>query len=110
MARAGEGPESVVESWRRDGARLKLGAADIVDLHARGVSLPVLDALLDAREQALRTDFDTRLAARQAEFSRQLAAEQARIPVCPAPYYGGFVPYGGWGSGSGWWGGIHRGW
>ncbi|MFA7291374.1 MAG: hypothetical protein WC023_03895 [Rhodocyclaceae bacterium] len=110
MARAGGTPDNIVDSWRRDGARLRLAAADVVDLHARGVSLSILDALLDAREQALRTDFDSRLAARQAEFSRQLAAEQARIPVCPAPYYGGFMPYGGWGSGGGWRGGVYRAW
>jgi hypothetical protein len=110
MARAGELPESIVERWRRDGARLKLAAADIVDLHARGVSLAVLEALLEAHEQALRSDLDTRLATRQAEFSRQLAAEQARVPVCPAPYYGGFIPYGGWSSPGGWRGGAFRVW
>jgi hypothetical protein len=110
MVRAGDSPEALVERWRRDGARLKLGASDIVYLHGRGVPLSLLDTLLDAREQALRADLDTRLATRQTEFSRQLAAEQARVPVCPAPYYGGFSPYGGWGSGSGWWGGIHRAW
>lgn len=107
MARAGAKPEDVVESWRRDGARLRLRAADIVDLERRGVPLPTLDAMLEAQEQALRTDLDSRLAARQAEFSAQLAAERARLPNCPNPAYWG---YGGWGWPGTWRGGIYRGW
>jgi hypothetical protein len=107
MARAGATPEDVVESWRRDGARLRLRAADIVDLDRRSVSLPILDALLEAQEQALRTDLESRLAARQAEFSAQLAAERARLPNCPNPAYWG---YGGWGWPGTWRGGIYRGW
>lgn len=109
LARAGVSPEEVVEAWRRDGARLKLKAADIVDLHARGVSPTILDALLDAQELALRIDFDSRLAAQQAVAEQQLAAERARTPVCPAPPYWGPRPYGGWGPG-GWWGGATWGW
>lgn len=107
MARAGAKPEDLVESWRRDGARLRLRAADIVDLERRGVPLLTLDALLEAQEQALRTDFESRLAARQAEFSAQLTAERARLPNCPNPAYWG---YGGWGWPGTWRGGIYRGW
>lgn len=110
MVRSGASPESVVDSWLRDGARLKIGAADVIELQARGVPLPVLDALLDARDQALRTDLETRLATQQTAYSNQLAIERARPNLCPAPYYGGFVPYGGWGSNGGWWGGAYRGW
>lgn len=107
LARAGAKAEDVVDSWRRDGARLRLRAADIVDLERRGVSLAILDALLAAQEQALRTDLDSRLAAQQAEFSAQLAAERARLPNCPNPAYWG---YGGWGWPGPWRGGIYRGW
>lgn len=110
MARAGETPETAVEKWRRDGARLKLRAPDLINLHARGVSLPMLDALLDAQEQALRTDLDTRLARQQAEFSAQLAAEKARPGNCPNPGYWGPYPYGMYGYPGGWRGGIYRGW
>lgn len=110
MARSGASPEAVVDSWRRDGARLKIGATEVIELRAHGVSLPVLDALLDARDQALRTDLETRLATQQAAYSKQLAIERARPNLCPAPYYGGFAPYGGWGSNGGWWGGAYRGW
>jgi hypothetical protein len=107
MARAGAKPEDAVESWRRDGARLKFRAADIVELEHRGVSLSMLDALLEAQEQALRIDLDTRLAAKQAEFSTQMAAERARLPNCPNPAWTG---YGGWGWPGAWRGGIYRGW
>lgn len=111
LARAGTKPDDVVERWRGDGARLKLNAADIVDLDKRGVPLPVLDALLGAQEQALRTDLDTRLltqlANRQAEFSAQLAVERARSLNCPNPAYWG---YGGWGWPGTWRGGFDRGW
>jgi hypothetical protein len=106
MARAGAKPDDVVDSWRRDGARLRLHAADIVELERRGVPLATLDALLEAREQALRTDLETRLAVQQAEFSAQLAAERARLPNCPNPAWG----YGGWGWPGSWRGGIYRGW
>lgn len=96
MVRAGAKPEDLVESWRRDGARLRFRVADIVELERRGVLLPALDALLEAQEQALRTDLETRLAAKQAESSAQLAAaERARLPNCPDPGYWG---YGGWGG------------
>lgn len=111
-ARAGASPEALVQRWRDDGARLPLSAADIVNLHARGVSVAHLDALLAAREQALRIDYDTRRAAEQAQAAAALAAERARVPQCPAPYpYGwGPRPYGGWGWPGGWGGGIHYGW
>lgn len=110
MARAGASPEAVVDHWRRDGARLKIGAADVIELQARGVPLPVLDALLNARDQALRTDLETQMAAQQATCARQLVIEQARPNLCPTPYYGGFFPYGGWGSNGTWWGGAYRSW
>lgn len=109
LARAGASPDEFVERWRRDGARLQLKSSDIVDLHARGVSPAILDALLGAQEQALRTDFDSRLAAQQAVSDQQLAAERARVPVCPAPPYWGPRPFGGWGPG-GWFGGATWGW
>ena len=109
LARAGSTPDEMVDRWRRDGARLKLKSADIVDLHARGVSSAILDALLEAQEIAMRVDFDSRLAAQQGVFDQQLAAERARVPVCPAPPYWGPRPYGGWGPG-GWWGGASWGW
>ena len=56
-ATAGASPEALVERWRNDGARLPLGAAELLELNARGVSVAHLDALLAARVQAVRTDY-----------------------------------------------------
>ena len=113
-ARAGAGPEALVERWRNDGARLPLGAAELLELNARGVSVAHLDALLAAREQAVRTDYETRFAAQRANADAALAAERSRVQTCPAsygpyPYWGPF-PYAGWGSGGGWYGGLRFGW
>ena len=113
-ARNGASPEALVERWRNDGARLPLGAAELLELNARGVSVAHLDALLAAREQAMRTDYESRFAAQRANADAALAAERSRVQTCPAsygpyPYWGPF-PYAGWGSGGGWYGGLRFGW
>jgi hypothetical protein len=102
----------VVARWREDGARQRFDAEAIVKLHERGVSVPLLNALLVAQEQALRTEYDSRIAAQLARSSAELAAERARIPSCRAPPYWswGARPYGGWSSSSGWGGGLMFGW
>lgn len=113
LVRAGAVPEAVVRRWREDGARLKLSAAVLLDLAARGVPPAVLDALLEARDAAVHSDADSRLAALQARFDAELAAERARLPNCPAPAWGPsyrVYPYGGWGSRGGWGGGVYWGW
>ncbi len=58
----------------------------------------VLDRLLEARETALRTDADSRLAAAQARFDAELAAERTRPRSCPSPAWSPYHlhPYGGW--------------
>lgn len=112
MAGAGAAPAEIVARWRADGARLKLDVADLLDLHRRGVSVAVLDALLAARETALRTDADSRLAALQARHEAEIAAERARPQVCPPSVWRSYPihPYGGWRSPGGWWGGLYWGW
>ncbi|MBW7900895.1 MAG: hypothetical protein H3C26_05435 [Rhodocyclaceae bacterium] len=111
LAAAGAAPEAVVGRWREDGARLRPTAALLLDLHARGVPLPVLEALVDAREAALRTDADGRLAALQARLDAELAAERARPRVCPSyPLHPYPYPYGGWHAPGGWRGGLYWGW
>jgi len=114
-ARAGATPDALVQRWRDDGARRVLTAGDIVLLHAQGVPMAHLDALLAAREQALRVDQDSRLAAERAASAAAIAAERARPLVCPAyspayPPYWGPRPYMGWGSGGGGYGGFRFGW
>lgn len=110
--RAGATPDILVQRWRDDGARRVLTAGDIVLLHAQGVPPAHLDALLAAREKALRIDQDSRLAAERASSAAAIAAERARPPVCPPAYYPywGLHPYMGWGSGGGGFGGFRFGW
>lgn len=113
-AHAGVPPDVVVQRWRDDGARLPLDASVIVELHVRGVSTTYLDALLAAREQAWRTDYETRLAVQRANADAALAAERSRVQQCsatygPYPYWGPF-PYAGWGSPGGWYGGLRFSW
>lgn len=112
MVRSGATAEAVVARWREGGARQRFDADTIVSLHGRGVPVPLLNALLAAQEQALRTEYDSRLAAQLARSSAELAAERARIPSCPAPPYWGWGPrpYGGWSSSGGWGGGLMFGW
>lgn len=112
LVRSGANAEAVVRRWREDGARLLPGAAALLELHARGVPPAVLDALIAARETALRIDADSRQAALQARFDAELAAERARPRVCPSPVWSPYplYPYGGWRSPGGWGGGVHWGW
>ncbi|MBI2306681.1 MAG: hypothetical protein HYU78_05200 [Rhodocyclales bacterium] len=112
MVRAGAPPEAVVRRWREDGARLKPGAASLLELHARGVPPAVLDALVEAREAALRTDLDSLHASRLARLEAELAAERARPRTCPAPAWSPYpiYPYGVWGRPGGWGGGAYWGW
>jgi len=109
LHRSGASAEAVVRRWREDGARTRFSAGDLIELHTRGVPLSTLDALIDARETALRTDADSRLAALQAHFNAELAAERARPGLCPSPWPGyPFSPYGGWRRGPR--GGLYWGW
>lgn len=112
MARSGASADAVVARWREDGARQRFDADAIIGLHGRGVSSVVLNALLAAQEQALRTEYESRLAAQMARSAAELAAERARMPTCPAPPYWGWGPrpYGGWSSSGGWGGGVMFGW
>lgn len=112
MARSGATPETVVRRWREDGARLKPTATVLLELHARGVPPAVLEALVEAREAALRTDIDSLHASRLARLESELAAERARPRTCPAPAWNPYpiYPYGVWGRPSGWGGGAYWGW
>lgn len=111
--REGVSAESLVRLWRDDGARLPLDAGTLIELHTGGVPVTHLDALLSARELALRTDFETRIAAERAAAATTLAAERSRPALCPAPAYPSYWrvhPYGGWGAPGGWFGGFGYGW
>lgn len=71
MARAGVPAATIIERFRASGARFDLSPTQVVELHAAGVPLAVLEAIHVDREQALRTDLTQMLVERD----RQCAAD-----------------------------------
>ncbi len=86
------------------GARFDLTPTQVVDLHARGLPLPVLEAIHTARERALNNDYAQKLVDLDRKCSADLQRER-RVQRCPDPYWGrpgvwgGYPPRGGvyWG-------------
>lgn len=110
MVRAGATSETIVERWRQATPRLAMTPTRLIDLHRRGVPLPILETLAEAHERALRADYDTVLAQRQSEWERKLAEERNRPRQCPSPYGWGPYPYGVWGVPGPARGGVYWGW
>lgn len=110
LSASGMAPDAIVRQWREDGARLRLGAGDIVALHRQGVPVAVLEALIVAREQALRADLDTTLVQRQQDWEKKLEQERRRPQQCPSPYGWGVHPYGAWGHPGALRSGVFWGW
>lgn len=98
MAKAGSTPEAVVAHFRQSGARFDLTPAQVVDLHARGLPLPVLQAIHEDREKALRADLTQMLVERDQQCSAEVAQERQRArsavdPFCGPAFYGPLRPY-----------------
>lgn len=98
MAKAGSTPETVVGRFRQSGARFDLTPAQVVDLHARGLPLPVLQAIHEDREKALRADLTQMLVERDQQCSAEVAQERQRArsavdPFCGPAFYGPLRPY-----------------
>jgi hypothetical protein len=112
MARAGASAESIIARWRQSNARPDLTPARVLDLHARGLPLPVLQAIHEDRESALRNELAQQLIQRDQQCSLAVERERLRWLRTPAPYgaaypgaWGGY-PYGYGGVRSG----VMRGW
>ncbi len=98
MTKAGSTPEAVVARFRQSGARFDLTPAQVVDLHARGLPLPVLQAIHEDREKALRADLTQMLVERDQQCSAEVAQERQRArsavdPFCGPAFYGPLRPY-----------------
>lgn len=101
MARAGASPAAIIEHFRQFAARFDLTPAQVVDLHQRGLPLPVLQAIHEDREKALRSDLTQLLVERDQKCGVEVAQvreqERQRARSSVDPFWPGC--YGPWGPG-----------
>lgn len=95
MARAGAPAETLIERFRQAGARFDLTPAQVLDLHARGLPLAVLQAIHDDREKALRADLTQMLVERDEQCASQVAQarQRALAGIDPFCYRSTVLPY-----------------
>jgi hypothetical protein len=100
MARSGVTAEVMIARFRQSGARFDLSPLQVVDLHQRGLPLPVLQAIHEDREKALRTDLTQRLVDRDQQCAGEIAQAQSierqRALASVGPFWPGC--YGAWGA------------
>ena len=101
MARGGATSEAVIARFTASGVRFDLTPTQIVDLAARGLPLPVLEAIHLARERALQNECAQRLVDLDRRCSEDVLRERRRALSCPDPY---------WPGRPGWRGGMYWGW
>lgn len=101
MSRSGASAEAIVERFRKSGARFDLTPSQVVDLHQRGLPLPVLEAIHEDREKALRADLTQLLVEHDQKCSADVSLareqERQRARVSADPFWPGC--YGPWGPG-----------
>jgi hypothetical protein len=108
MSKEGATAKDVIARIRETGSRYALSASQVIDLHAQGVSVEVLDFMQSAREQELRASLAEEINQREQRHADELRREQELRrdsyyydPWWPAyPGYGWnygfpFVPQGG---------------
>jgi hypothetical protein len=76
MAKSGSSADAIIERFRQSSARFDLTPAQVVDLHKRGLPLPVLQVIHEDREKALRADLTQLLVERDQKCVAEVA--QAR--------------------------------
>ncbi|WP_153116801.1 hypothetical protein [Rhodocyclus tenuis] len=97
MARAGASAEAIIARLRTAGARFDLTPQQVVDLHAGGLPLAVLEAIHADREKALRNDLTEMLVERDRQCAGELEAERQRArlrsdPLCAGMPWGFYGP------------------
>ncbi len=104
MAKRGAKNEAIIARFEASGARIDLTPTQVVDLHARGLPLSVLEAIHTGRERALHNEYAQKLVDLDQKCNADLQRER-RVQRCPDPYWGrpgvwgGYPPRGGvyWG-------------
>lgn len=98
LAKSGATAEAIVERFRQSATRFDLTPGQVVDLHQRGLPLPVIEAIHEQREKALRADFAQLLVEHEQKCSAAVAQarddERLRArpgvdpfwPGCTAPF------------------------
>ena len=106
MARGGAKSEAILNRVNASGARFDLAPGQIIDLHARGLPLAVLQEIHEARERALRNEYAQKLVDLDRKCAEDVQRERRRATTCSDPYgpgrsgvWGGYPPRGGmyWG-------------
>ena len=99
MARRGAPTPEIVARFDASGVRFDLTPTQVVDLAARGMPLPVLDAIYESRERAVQNQCAQRLVDLDRQCTEAVQRERRRALVCPDPYWPGRPGRGGiyWG-------------
>jgi hypothetical protein len=94
LTKSGATPQAIVARLQQSGTRFALTPAQVVDLHARGLPLPVLQAVYEDREKALQVDLTQQLVERdqrcRAEIDQARRAEQLRARLDVDPFCSGY--------------------
>lgn len=101
MARAGASSEAIIARLRAAGARFDLTPKQVVDLHAAGLPLAVLETIHADREKALRNDLTEMLVERDRKCASEVEAERQRARLRSDPLCTG-MPWGFYGPGPYW--------
>lgn len=101
MARSGATAEAIIARLRASGARFDLTPQQVIDLHAGGLPLAVLEAIHADREKALRNDLTEMLVERDRQCASELETERQRARLRSDPMCMG-MPWGFYGPGPYW--------
>jgi len=101
MARSGASAEAIIARLRAAGARFDLTPQQVVELHAGGLPLAVLETIHADREKALRNDLTEMLVERDRKCASEVEAERQRARLRSDPLCTG-MPWGFYGPGPYW--------
>lgn len=87
MARNGAASETIITRFHDSGSRFDLNPAQVIDLHARGLPLAVLQAMHEDRERGLRNDLAQQLVDRDRACADAIRLERLRALPSPDPFW-----------------------
>lgn len=99
LSNEGAAPKDIIAKIKQTGSSYALSAAELVELHDRGVSTEVLDYIQSAREQALRDRMAEEINQREqrhAEELQRLREQELQRSYYYDPWWPGYPGYG-WG-------------